>query len=402
MRGPLRQRVNRRLLGIALAAAALGSTALGCVSGALVLQTTYQELDNHARTLERDLAGNLTSFQPVYEVQRQLQLAASSRELRAALLLDGQGQILAASDNALVGRRVQDLSSADGLGDLGSHLSACFAERRSGFCAPDHASSLLDGPIPWIGGDHMVRVLPTPLALEGLPAFGEQGLLVIDLDLQPLVGRALQLTGLVFVLGLLPLFLTTGGLVLVVRRQLLPELISLAQTDSLSGVLNRGAFLEAAHYHLEQLDVDQPMVVALIDIDHFKSINDTYGHAAGDEVIRRMAEFLKAAVRRGDLVGRLGGDEFALLVAAAAPQAHDLLERLRQRVASHCWTLADGSEPQLTLSIGMVEKGSEGRCRLADLVQAADAALYVAKDQGRNQVMDLDQRHPMGWTVKTA
>ncbi|MFZ9947070.1 MAG: hypothetical protein ACO3FN_08380, partial [Vulcanococcus sp.] len=75
MRGPLRQRVNRRLLGIALAAAALGSTALGCVSGALVLQTTYQELDNHARTLERDLAGNLTSFHPVYEVQRQLQLA---------------------------------------------------------------------------------------------------------------------------------------------------------------------------------------------------------------------------------------------------------------------------------------------------------------------------------------
>lgn len=79
-----------------------------------------------------------------------------------------------------------------------------------------------------------------------------------------------------------------------------------------------------------------------------------------------------------------------------------MLERLRQRVASHRWTLADGSEPQLTLSIGMVEKGSEGRCRLADLEQAADASLYVAKDQGRNQMMDLDRRHPTGWTVKTA
>ena len=79
-----------------------------------------------------------------------------------------------------------------------------------------------------------------------------------------------------------------------------------------------------------------------------------------------------------------------------------MLERLRQRVASHRWTLADGSEPQLTLSIGMVEKGSEGRCHLADLEQAADAALYVAKDQGRNQMMDLDRRHPTGWTVKTA
>jgi diguanylate cyclase (GGDEF)-like protein len=402
MKGPLRQRVNRRLLGIALAAAAFGSTALGTVSGALVLRTTLQELENHARTLERDLAGNLTSFQPMYEVQRQLQLAAASRELRSALLLDQRGLILAASDNALVGRRAQDLSSSDGLGDLGAHLRACFVERQTGFCAPDRASSLVDGPIPWVGGDHMVRVLPTPLALEGLPAFGQQGLLVIDLDLQPLVGRALQLTGLVFLLGLVPLFLTTGALVLVVRRQLLPELISLAQTDSLSGVLNRGAFLEAADERLELPGLDQPMVVALIDIDHFKTINDTYGHAAGDEVIRRMADFLNGAVRRGDLVGRLGGDEFALLVAAAAPQAHDLLERLRQRVASQRWTLADGSEPQLTLSIGMVEKGSEGRQHLTELLQAADAALYVAKDQGRNQVMDLQRLHPMGWTVQTA
>ena len=402
MKGLLRQRVNRRLLWIALAAAALGSTALASVSGALVLQSTIQELEKHARTLERDLSGNVTSFQPVYEVQRQLQLAASSRELRSALLLDHRGLVLAASDNALVGKRVQDFSSADDLGDLGAHLRACLAPRQGGFCTPDRPSVLLTGPIPWVGGDHMVRVLPTPLALEGLPAFGQQGLLVIDLDLQPLVGRALQLTGLVCLLGVLPLFLTTGALVLVVRRQLLPELISLAQTDSLSGVLNRGAFLEAADERLELPGLDQPMVVALIDIDHFKTINDTYGHAAGDEVIRRMADFLNGAVRRGDLVGRLGGDEFALLVTASAPQAHELLERLRQRVASQRWTLADGSEPQLTLSIGMVEKGSEGRQHLNELLQAADAALYVAKDQGRNQVMDLQRLHPMGWTVQTA
>ena len=78
------------------------------------------------------------------------------------------------------------------------------------------------------------------------------------------------------------------------------------------------------------------------------------------------------------------------------------LDLLLQRVASHRWTLADGSEPQLTSSIGMVEKGSEGRCRLADLEQAADASLNVAKDQGRNHMMDLDRRHPTGWTVKTA
>ena len=370
----------------------------------LVLQATLQDAEKHASALERDLSGSLTSFQPIYEVQRQLQMAASSRELRSALLLDRKGRVLAASDNAVVGRNVRQLTSADGLGDLPQHLQLCFGARVSrGFCQGQRATSLVDGPFPLIGGDHMIRVLPTPLALEGLPAFGQEGLLVIEMDLQPLVGQAARLTGLVFLAGLLPLFLTAGALVLVVRRQVLPELLSLAQTDSLSGVLNRRAFLEAASQRLALPGVgEQAWVVALIDIDHFKTINDTYGHAAGDEVIRRMADYLHSAVRRGDLVGRLGGDEFALLVGASASQAYDLLDRLRQRVASHRWTLADGREPQLSLSIGMVECGSGGRRQLGELLQAADAALYVAKDQGRNQVMDLERSHPKGWTMQPA
>jgi diguanylate cyclase (GGDEF)-like protein len=404
MKGPLRDRVNRSLLGLALAAAALGSTLLASVSGVLVLQATLQEAEKHASTLERDLSASLTSFQPIYEVQRQLQLAASSRELRSALLFDRSGRVLAASDNALVGRNLRQLSSADGLGDLPQHLLPCLnAPAGQGFCQEERVTSLVDGPLPWIGGDHMIRALPTPLALEGLPAFGQQGLLVIEVDLQPLVGQAARLTGLVFLAGLLPLFFTAGGLVLVVRRQLLPELLSLAQTDGLSGVFNRRAFLETASQRLTRPGVgDQAWVVALIDIDHFKTINDTYGHAAGDEVIRRMADYLNAAVRRSDLVGRLGGDEFALLVGASAPQAYELLDRLRQRVASHPWTLADGREPRLSLSIGMVECGSSGRHQLGELLQAADAALYVAKDQGRNQVMDLERQHPKGWTMQLA
>ncbi len=403
MRGPLRERVNRRLLGIALAAAALGSTLLASVSGVLVFQATLKEAENHASAVERDLAGSVTSFQPVYEVQRQLQLAASSRELRSAQLLDRSGRVLAASDNALVGRNIRQLGEADGLGDLPQHLSACFMPSSRAFCQWDQGSSLVDGPLPLIGGDHMIRVLPTPLALEGLPAFGQQGLLVIEIDLQPLVGQAAQLIGVVFLAGLLPLFLTAGALVLVVRHQLLPELITLAQTDSLSGVMNRGAFLEAAGQRLSMPGVgEQRLVVALIDIDHFKTINDSYGHAAGDEVIRRMADFLNAAVRRSDLVGRLGGDEFALVVAASAAQAYDLLERLRERVAAQRWILSDGREAELTLSIGMVEVGSEGRQQLAELLQAADAALFVAKDLGRNQVMDLQRQHPKGWTMQPA
>ena len=399
----LHQRVNRSLLSLAALAGALGSTVLASVSGALVLNATVNEAQRHVRTLERDLTGVITSFQPLYEVQRQLQLAASSRELRSALLLSSSGRVLAASNNALVGRNVRDLGDDDGMGDLPRHLQDCVIERGSGPCADPRGSSLFDGPLPWIGGDHLIRFVHTPMALEGLPAFGQQGLLVIEVDLQPLVQRAVRLTLLVFAAGLLPLFLTAGAMVLVVRRQLLPELLALAQTDGLSGVMNRRAFMEAAEQRLQlSAERQRPCVVALIDIDHFKTINDVYGHAAGDAVIRRMADFLNGAVRRTDLVGRLGGDEFALLVEVPRRQAYDLLERLRQRVASHDWMLSDDGEPHLSLSMGMVESGGEMGYALEELLQAADAALYVAKDQGRNRVMDLQREQPAGWVVHTA
>ena len=399
----LHQRVNRSLLALAALAAAIGSSLLASVSGVLVLNATLDEAQKHVKALERDLTGVITSFQPLYEVQRQLQLAASSRELSSALLISSSGRVLAASNNALVGRNVRELGVEDDLGDLPQHLQACVVDRGSGLC-PDHRStSLFHGPLPLIGGNHLIRFVPTPMALEGLPAFGQQGLLVIEVDLQPLVQQAVRLTFLVFAAGLLPLFLTAGAMVLVVRRQLLPELLALAQTDGLSGVMNRRAFMEAASQRLKlSRDRQTPCVVALIDIDHFKMINDGYGHATGDEVIRRMADFLNTAVRRTDLVGRLGGDEFALLVEVSRAQAYELLERLRQRVAAHDWTLAADGQLQLSLSVGMVESGDEAGYDLDDLLQAADAALYLAKDQGRNRVIDLQRDRPAGWVVHMA
>jgi diguanylate cyclase (GGDEF)-like protein len=399
----LHQRVNRSLLALAALAAAIGSSLLASVSGVLVLNATLDEAQKHVKALERDLTGVITSFQPLYEVQRQLQLAASSRELSSALLISSSGRVLAASNNALVGRNVRELGAEDDLGDLPQHLQACVVDRGSGLC-PDHRStSLFHGPLPLIGGNHLIRFVPTPMALEGLPAFGQQGLLVIEVDLQPLVQQAVRLTFLVFAAGLLPLFLTAGAMVLVVRRQLLPELLALAQTDGLSGVMNRRAFMEAASQRLKlSRDRQTPCVVALIDIDHFKMINDGYGHATGDEVIRRMADFLNTAVRRTDLVGRLGGDEFALLVEVSRAQAYELLERLRQRVAAHDWTLAADGQLQLSLSVGMVESGGEAGYDLDDLLQAADAALYLAKDQGRNRVIDLQRDRPAGWVVHMA
>ena len=172
-------------------------------------------------------------------------------------------------------------------------------------------------------------------------------------------------------------------------------------------VIDSSAFIKGEDVHAFQdelsLYMDVPHTIACGNgTDALQLAMMALGLQAGDEVIRRMADYLHSAVRRGDLVGRLGGDEFALLVGASASQAYDLLDRLRQRVASHRWTLADGREPQLSLSIGMVECGRGGLRQLGELLQAADAALYVAKDQGRNQVMDLQRLHPRGWSVQPA
>lgn len=104
-------------------------------------------------------------------------------------------------------------------------------------------------------------------------------------------------------------------------------------------------------------------------------------------MISGLSDYLREAVRGNDPVGRLGGDEFALVVAAPPERSLELLERLRLQVAERSWPAGDGSH---------------GRVRLEELLQAADAALYVPKDAGRNQVMDLEVQRPSSWTMRSA
>lgn len=398
MKGLLHHRVNRSLLLVALAGAAVGSLLLALVSAALVLQMSVNDVERDTDRIERDLEGSLTSFQPLYELQRQLQIAASSRDVRTALVVDASGRVLAASDSALVGRSLAELQQ-DGQADLVGHIRDCQAHHNG--CQSEDSITLHQGPLPFIGGDHLLRFRSSALALQGLPAFGSRALLVIDVDLHEHLDRVSDLALRVFLIGLVPLFVTAGGVALVVQRRLLPELLSLAQLDGLSGVLNRRAFMESATHRLEMdRAVSRPVVVALIDVDYFKSINDQLGHAAGDEVIITIANRLVQSVRRSDLVGRLGGDEFALLVGAPALPAYELLERLRQQMAQTELQLSDGRSVQVTLSIGMVEAGTAGRHELSELLHAADAALYVAKDEGRNTVVDMEYRKVKGWRTQ--
>jgi diguanylate cyclase (GGDEF)-like protein len=164
------------------------------------------------------------------------------------------------------------------------------------------------------------------------------------------------------------------------------ELHRVATTDALTGLPNRRTISEHATQSFTQAKARaQPFSVAVIDIDHFKRINDRYGHDAGDHVLQRVAQTLSEHARGKQLVGRQGGEEFvALLEDANAPDSATAAERLREAVAA-ATPLIGGNPESVTVSIGVATM-NEGDASFDDLLRRADRALYAAKDAGRNRV----------------
>ena len=151
-------------------------------------------------------------------------------------------------------------------------------------------------------------------------------------------------------------------------------------TDPLTGVLNRGAFQERLDRALAAPD-QHPLVLALLDLDHFKAVNDRYGHPAGDRALRRFCEIVQAEARLDDALGRLGGEEFGLLLPGTdLAGAHAFADRLRATVARETAV----GEVGLTVSIGLCE--SIPGTTSEELLRSADVALYSAKRAGRNCV----------------
>jgi len=159
-----------------------------------------------------------------------------------------------------------------------------------------------------------------------------------------------------------------------------------AMTDPLTGLLNRRAFLQDAEALLQQqIARDRPIGVLLIDLDHFKSINDRFGHTVGDKVLQIFAKTSQANLRQTDLVGRLGGEEFTVVLAdAGIDNAYLVADRLRNAFAVAA-AVVDGEALHATASIGVaviVDPVQD----LARLITLADQALYLAKARGRNRV----------------
>jgi diguanylate cyclase (GGDEF)-like protein/putative nucleotidyltransferase with HDIG domain len=159
-----------------------------------------------------------------------------------------------------------------------------------------------------------------------------------------------------------------------------------ATIDRLTGVANRQSLLAALFAEVERASrYERALSVAFVDIDHFKAVNDTYGHGVGDVVLRGVAQTISANLRASDLVGRYGGEEFMLILTeTGVEEGATLTEKLRTLVQRQRYQVAGGPEIAVTISIGIA--GGVGQLlRMDSLVRDADAAMYSAKSLGRNQ-----------------
>ncbi len=171
------------------------------------------------------------------------------------------------------------------------------------------------------------------------------------------------------------------------KAMLHEEIKMMAFTDGLTGLYNHRRFQERLQEELKRADrYTEPVSLILLDIDHFKKVNDTYGHPAGDAVLKKIAEIIRKAVREIDFPARYGGEEFALIILkSTAREAKKIAERLRKKV-EQTTVKTDTADINVTLSLGIASYPEDARTR-EDLIERADQALYRAKQEGRNKTV---------------
>ncbi len=167
------------------------------------------------------------------------------------------------------------------------------------------------------------------------------------------------------------------------------ELTKLANTDPLTGIWNRRRFLALAEKAISDASETKPLWVLMMDIDHFKRVNDTYGHAAGDVAIRDFSKLIKETIADAGFVGRMGGEEFAaILTNCAVDEAYRLAERIRKQT-TQMQTAAGAEVFRFTTSMG-VAAWLPGEPSIEPALDRADKALYSAKTYGRNRVVGYE------------
>ncbi len=187
----------------------------------------------------------------------------------------------------------------------------------------------------------------------------------------------------------LALSLTQPAAMAVENARLFDEVQRLATLDGLTSTFNRRHFMQMAQIQYDNARrLGHPLTAMMLDVDHFKRINDKHGHHVGDQVLRTLAERCKSALRSGDVLGRYGGEEFAILLPGITQQdaATVLAERIRRKVAEDPIE-TDAGAVKVTVSVGVASMDGQTR-HPEDLFKRADAALYEAKQAGRNRVVE--------------
>jgi len=190
-----------------------------------------------------------------------------------------------------------------------------------------------------------------------------------------------------FFLGILIQLCVTFGFVLMVNYRLIAAIQKIASRDGLTGVFNRRRLEEeAARQVVRCRRTGDALTIMMIDVDHFKLVNDRYGHQTGDEVLKRLAAVAQASIRTDDYLARYGGEEFCIMLLSTTEEdALFLAERLRKNYED-AEIAYSGKTVRSTISIGVADSSHVG-LDFEALVAAADTALYRAKEQGRNRVV---------------
>lgn len=177
------------------------------------------------------------------------------------------------------------------------------------------------------------------------------------------------------------------------HKQLENQLLALSRTDGLTGVYNRGYFMDKSEEVINMMRrYQRPASMMIADLDRFKTINDNYGHHAGDLALKIFTDVCRQQIRESDILGRLGGEEFGLMLPETTiHQAQVLAERIRQAIAAVEIPFDDRTFG-ITVSIGLVELGAEDTS-LQEVMRRADVAMYQAKARGRNQVVTAMDSH---------
>ena len=178
-------------------------------------------------------------------------------------------------------------------------------------------------------------------------------------------------------------------------RRVRQQLDALAHTDELTGLSNRRHLMQEAQLEIERARrYDLPLCLAVLDLDHFKQINDRFGHGIGDEVLRRFARVCRSSLRQTDVIGRIGGEEFVLLLPhTQLPIAEQIVERVRNEFKNADWhSLRPGLMTSVSIGLTALQP-RDGN--LAELMRRADEGLYQAKQQGRDRVVVIEVAAPI-------